>query len=383
MMIVALPLTSCIQDEPLNMEADIEAVIFDKNNNHVLLFNNDSVIEIPSDDAGLNISVIKNPQAEITNIAPIFRLSPGARITHIETGKDGNRLPLDFTKPQKYKVTSEDGKWERYYTLSFDNPSIFTDFNFEHYEMLGNGKYISYYEVKENSPQKYYIWATGNPGYSMSGGSNYPTQKYDRGVNGNAVVLKTVSTGMFGSALKMPIAAGNLFFGSFDSKNAVTAPLAATRFGIPFNKKPIKLTGYYMYIPGEQMTDQNNQPIESMTDAPDIYVVMYENSEIVDGVKKSVMLYGNNILNASNIVGRARKEEGYYQTSTREQIYNGEWNTFSIDFTEEGNGIDMEKLANYEYNLALVFTSSIYGANFQGAVGSELYIDNVKLICEE
>ena len=80
MMIVALPLASCIQDEPLNMEADIEAVIFDKNNNHVLLFNNDSVIEIPSDDAGLNISVIKNPQAEITNIAPIFRLSPGARI---------------------------------------------------------------------------------------------------------------------------------------------------------------------------------------------------------------------------------------------------------------------------------------------------------------
>lgn len=371
-MIVALPLTSCIQDEPLNMEADIEAVIFDKNNNHVLLFNNDSVIEIPSDDAGLNISVIKNPQAEITNIAPIFRLSPGARITHIETGKDGNRLPLDFTKPQKYKVTSEDGKWERYYTLSFDNPISFTDYNFEHYEMLSNGKYINYYEVVENSPKRYYVWATGNPGYSMSGGNDYPTQKYDRGVTGNAVLLKTVSTGTFGAALKMPIAAGNIFFGSFDSKNALKAPLAATKFGIPFNKKPIRLTGNYMYIPGKQMTDRDNQPIESMTDAPDIYVVMYENSEL---------LYGNNILSSEKIVGRARITK--HEVSTREQINNGEWNTFSIDFDEEGNGIDNEKLANFEYNLAVVFTSSIDGAYFQGAVGSELYIDNVKLICEE
>lgn len=380
MMIVALPLTSCIQDEPLNMEADIEAVIFDKNNNHVLLFNNDSVIEIPSDDAGLNISVIKNPQAEITNIAPIFRLSPGARITHIETGKDGNRLPLDFTKPQKYKVTSEDGKWEREYTLSFDNPISFTDYNFEHYEMLSNGKYINYYEVVENSPKRYYVWATGNPGYSMSGGSDFPTQKYDRGVSGNAVLLKTVTTGMFGATYKMPIAAGNIFFGSFDSKNALKAPRAATKFGIPFNKKPIRLTGNYMYIPGKQMTDMDNQPIESKADAPDIYVVMYENYEIVNGVKKSKLLDGNDILDASNIVGRARIKD--HQTSTREQINNGEWNTFSIDFKEEGNGIDKEKLANFEYNLAVVFTSSIYGAYFQGAVGSELYIDNVKLICE-
>lgn len=371
MMIAVLLLASCIQDEPLNMEADIEAVIFDKDNNHVLLFNNDTVINVPSDDAGLNISIVKNPQADITNIAPIFRLSPGAKIIHTESGKDGNRLPLDFTNPQKYLVVSEDGKWEREYTLSFDNPISFTDYNFEHYEMLGNGKYINYYEVVENSPKRYYIWATGNPGYSMSGGSDFPTQKYDRGVSGNAVLLKTVSTGKFGASLKMPIAAGNIFFGSFDSKNAVKAPLAATKFGIPFNKKPVRLTGYYMYIPGKQMTDRDNQPIESMTDAPDIYVVMYENSEL---------LYGNNILTSEKIVGRARIAK--HEISTREQINNGEWNTFSIEFKEEGNGINKERLANFEYNLAVVFTSSVYGAYFQGAVGSELYIDSVKLICE-
>ena len=40
-------------------------------------------------------------------------------------------------------------------------------------------------------------------------------------------------------------------------------------------------------------------------------------------------------------------------------------------------------LKNYQYNLSVVFTSSIEGAEFRGAIGSTLYVDEVKLICEE
>lgn len=382
-MAFTLPLSSCIQDEPLNMEADIEAVIFDKENRNVLLFTTDSVFNVPSDAAGEKISIIRNTQAEITNVSPRFKLSPGARITHIESGENGDGLALDFTTPQKYKVTSEDGKWSRTYTLSLDNPTIFTDFEFEHYDMLADGRYVGYYELADNSSQKYYIWGTGNPGYSMSGGKDYPTQKYDRGHSNNGVMLKTVSTGMFGESLKMPIAAGNIFFGSFDSKNAVSQPLAATKFGIPFNRKPVRFTGYYMFCPGTQMTDKDNHPVFGVTDAPDIYVVMYENSEIIDGVQHSIMLDGNNILSANCIVGRARIGSDYI-TSTHEQIKNGEWNFFDLEFKlDEGKSIDPERLARYGYSLAMVFTSSIDGANFRGAVGSVLYIDSVKLICEE
>ena len=50
----------------------------------------------------------------------------------------------------------------------------------------------------------------------------------------------------------MPIAAGNLFIGSFDMLNASTNPLSATRFGTPFYNKPLRLTGYYKYKAGEQ-----------------------------------------------------------------------------------------------------------------------------------
>ena len=36
-----------------------------------------------------------------------------------------------------------------------------------------------------------------------------------------------------------------------------------------------------------------------------------------------------------------------------------------------------------KYKLGIVFSSSVDGAYFRGAVGSTLYIDEVELICEE
>lgn len=382
-MLLLASFTSCIKDEPLNMEADIESVVFDENNRGVLLFTTDSVLDVSSDAAGKNISVVKNPQADVTNVAPRFRLSSGASIIHVKSGKDGQGLALDFTEPQQYEVISQDGKWSREYTLSFDNPTIFTDFEFEHSEMMSGDRYVGYYELADNSFKRYYIWGTGNPGFAMSGGKDYPTQKYDRGYSNNGVLLKTVTTGMFGAALNMPIAAGNLFFGSFDSENAVTKPLAATKFGTPFNKKPLRFTGYYMYKPGALVTDMNNQPVNGISDKPDIYIVLYENTGMIDGQMHSIMLDGNNILSAEYIVGRARIGDNY-TVSTSEQISKGEWNHFDLEFKiDEGKQIDPVRLANFGYNLAMVFTSSIDGAFFRGAVGSELYIDSVKLICEE
>ena len=40
-------------------------------------------------------------------------------------------------------------------------------------------------------------------------------------------------------------------------------------------------------------------------------------------------------------------------------------------------------MKNYEYNLAVVFTSSKYGAYFAGSVGSTLCIDKVESVCEK
>ena len=56
------------------------------------------------------------------------------------------------------------------------------------------------------------------------------------------------------------------------------------------------------------------------------------------------------------------------------------WQQFEIEFnyTEE---IDPELLKNQGYNLAVVFSSSSEGDLFMGAVGSELLVDKVRVIC--
>ena len=60
-----------------------------------------------------------------------------------------------------------------------------------------------------------------------------------------------------------------------------------------------------------------------------------------------------------------------------------EWTYFDLPFeAQNGKTIDEEGLADGKYKLAIVFSSSIGGGYFRGAVGSELCIDEVEVICE-
>lgn len=79
-----------------------------------------------------------------------------------------------------------------------------------------------------------------NPSYS-----DYPTSQADGGVSGKCAKLTTISTGELGKMFGAPIAAGNLFLGSFEV-NMVDMP-ASTHFGIPLrNTAPVSLTGYIL-----------------------------------------------------------------------------------------------------------------------------------------
>lgn len=379
-------MVSCIQDEPLNAEADIVAVTFDRDNRDVLLNTNDTIISVGTDPASNNIEVLVMPSSDLKQVAPTFILSEGAKIIHDKTGIDGNGLTLDFTEPQHYTVVSQDGNYRKYYTLSLKQPLAITEFKFESFEFIGNSKqYVNYYEI-DSTGGRCNIWATANAGYAMCGRSDFPTQRYDRGQSGNGVCLRTETTGGFGTMTNppMPIAAGNLFIGRFDALSAVSSPRTATLFGMPFDKTPKAFTGYYMFKPGETMTDDSGAVIEGETDRPDFYVVMYENYDIVDGRRQSVMLDGNNVLTHKNIVGLARIKEQDIVNLTDEQIERGEWQYFDIPFElVNGKQIDPERLANYGYNVAIVISSSVDGAYFRGAVGSTLYVDTFKIICED
>ena len=212
-------------------------------------------------------------------------------------------------------------------------------------------------------------WASGNPGFALTDmkapRDTFPTLSFDKGYKGHCVRLVTRSTGNFGSDLKMPIAAGNLFMGTFDIISAITNALKATKFGMPFEYVPTYLTGYYKYKAGPDFSE-SGKIVPGKKDMFDIYAIFYETT---DDVK---MLDGTNKFSHPNLISVARIEDAK-ETD--------EWTQFYLPFNmRPGKTIDRDKLKAGKYNVAIVFSSSIEGDLFNGAVGSTLYIDEVELI---
>ena len=201
--------------------------------------------------------------------------------------------------------------------------------------------------------------------------TGFPSVAIAEGYEGACVKLETKSTGKFAASLfGMGIAAGNLFTGTFNSSIATSKPMEATQFGKPFYRKPVKFTGYYKYAAGASMQDGKGNAVAG-TDKGQIYSVLYRN---VDASGNSVVLNGEDILTNENIVAVA---------DAGDITDVADWTLFNAEFKyKEGKEIDEAILKAGGYSMATVFTSSIQGAKFIGAVGSTLYIDKVAIECE-
>ena len=103
-----------------------------------------------------------------------------------------------------------------------------------------------------------------------------------------------------------------------------------------------------------------------------IYAVLYINH---DEQGNPYTLYGDNVLSSENIVLMARVPNVERTDG---------WTYFELEFEpRNGKEIDLDLLNNFGYSLAVVFTSSIDGAYFQGAENSTLLIDQVRIVCEK
>lgn len=369
LLLSAVLLSSCFKDEPLNAECDIlEASVAVEHPEEMFFQKSDSLVRINSDESTIHFSVRRT--ADLTRLAPRFRITEGATINP-ESGSvhDFSQGAVDYT------VTSQDGQWSRRYQVLFQPITVtVTDtvkFDFEHYQLDANyQKFYVWYEPSAEGPQQ--LWATGNGGFFIANQSKpadaYPTVPADGGVDGGQCVkLMTLDTGPLGRSTGRPIAAGNLFLGTFNAAIALKDALHATEMGVPFTQQPRKLTGYYKYQPGPEFKDKQ-QNLVNRTDSADIYAVLYRNH---DAEGRPVVLYGDNVLTSPLIVSKARIERV-------EPV--GEWTPFEILFQQLGI-IDEELLAGRGYNLALVFSASIHGDTFEGAIGSTLFIDQVRIIC--
>ncbi len=366
---LALAMQSCFKSEPLNAECDIEKAYVSLSDPSEMFFNlSDTLVTVPSDRTTITFDV--RWSADLTNVAPLFVLTPGATIT------PANGSAHDFSQgPVSYTVTSEDGSWHRTYTVSFKPQVLYTSesitYSFEDYELDANGKYYEWLSY-DYAGEPVHLWATANPGFQLAKGSaapdQYPTVPCE-GIDGMGVLLETRSTGAFGEMVKRPLAAGNLFIGSFDISKALTETMKATCFGDPFQMKPLIMSGYYKYIPGEVYTDKNGNVVEGAKDSGTIYIVMYRNHDD-DG--NAVVLYGDNVQTSPLLVAKARMVISSKQEN---------WTPFELEL-EYYDDIDVDLLESKGYSMSVVASSSVDGDLYSGAVGSQLYIDEFKIECE-
>lgn len=363
--------SSCFKDEPLNAECDIEqAYVHLDNPTDVFFAPSDTLINVLSNANDIVFEIKDN--ADVSAMAPMFRLTEGATVI------PANGSVQDFSdgKVVAYTVTSQDKKYTRTYNVSFREAYSSTEYSFENFRLNSGNKY---YEWSDLSSAGEWLgnWTTGNSGFAISNNKaapdEYPSVPAD-GREGKGVKLETKSTGALGTAIfPMGIAAGNLFIGEFDASQALNpngGAMQATRFGRAFYQEPLQLTGWYKYRSAGECVDGNRNPLPGTYDKGDIYAVLYRNH---DANGDAFVLHGDDVKTSSQIIAIAQVPD---VTDT------DDWTQFTVNFEYSGS-IDRNLLANGGYNLAVVFTSSIEGASFRGAIGSTLYIDEVKVICAE
>lgn len=358
---LCLAVTSCIQNEALNVEAaidgcsgsDIQQCLIDPNEFTVQLYASRA-----ADPSKININ---------------FNLPAGASIVPVQRfTEDGiNTYNFKDENPRLFKVTSEDGAFSATYTIRLWQTEMPFTYDFE---TLSSDN--PYHKFTEDNPSSGTIirrleLASGNPGFELTkmakAPDGYPTVQVNGGVDGGKCVkLETKDTGSFGSMVKMYIAAGNLFIGSFEVGQALSGnAMKATHFGFPFFYYPLRLEGWYKYKAGPTFSSKG-KPVGGRKDECDIYGVLYETDDNVQ------FLDGSTSLNSPNIVALARNIKELPETDI--------WKQFNFKFEpQNGKSIDPDKLGKGIYKLAIVFSSSVDGAKFEGAVGSTLYIDKVTI----
>ena len=386
--------SSCIQKEKANTECDIESVSIHVDAPSDIFYHDyDTMQAIIS--TSTDITFTTRSYAEVGLLPLTLRVTEGATVFLVgENGEEpfhnGSLVDFSDQKVHKFRVVSEDKMWNRMYNISIlhDKPSEGNlSISFDSYALDPSGKYYVW-----NAPDIFTDgqWKNGNPGFKISKSSaqpmDYPsTPAIGAGPDGNdCLKLETRDTGPFGRMVNMRIASGSMFNGVFDVGNAITNALKATQFGSPFTHKPVQFRVWRRAERGSVFQNREGNTVSGVVDEPDAYVVLYRNE---DAEGNKVQLDGSDVLSSPNIVGLGRLPH-HYNADGSDQLTDSpihgvteEWQEFVIPVEYKAE-VDADILKNKGYNLVIGFASSWQGAYFQGAIGSKLFIDKIRLYCE-
>ena len=359
--------SSCIKDEPLGKETDITSFRIEDDG------------YVSTEISETTVSVIVTEYADLSNIVPQIEVSQGATISP-ESG-----VKQDFSEgPVTYRITSEDKKYWKDYTVSFIKPALLDlSFDFENWEKSSQGFYNMM--LKDNNNKLINLWNSGNPGISIVNPNGpFATEPTNDAYKGNsAAKLETLKGSINWGTLKIPIFSGSLFYGNFTLESGIGDPRKCLKLGQYYPGslgKPLKFTGYYKYNAGNEYvyldSDNNVQTTTSIKDEMSIYAVLFKVDK-KDAAK--TYLDGITIMDSEKIVARADWKP---ETASITDIpVDKGFTKFEIPFVyKNGEELDFE---NYIYKITILFASSKDGNEYKGAIGSTLIIDEVDIISEK
>lgn len=316
------------------------------------------------DHDALVITVLIDETADITKL----------KINTLEVSSFASVSPaegeiVDFSVIVPFTVTAEDGSQQIYTVIAKRSQAEI---------QLNNSNFQDWYEV--TGSKKYYepgiskditIWATGNPGVVTLGAPNVNPSGSAENVY---ALLKTVELPL-GAVLGQGIGAGSMFTGFF--KLNISNPISSAKFGTPYSARPKSFKIKYKYSPGTVMKDGKLNNLPNAKDSCDIAITLTDRSvEPYKQVAVGWFRSGKNITEWETITLDFK-----YGTITSPASYEEPKDVYILD-----NG--KERLVPVVYgtgnekptHIAVIFASSHRGDFFEGAPGSELFIDDLELV---
>lgn len=272
---------------------------------------------------------------------------------------------INLSQTSQIVVSAEDGSnlsWEIIPQVASSTPQL-DNSDFNQWYQTPDG----YYQPGADANST--IWGTGNPGTQLLGLT--ATTPYDMGAENRAVQMETLDNGKIASSFGTPISAGSIFTGVFD-KDAIdpSDPEAAITFGTPFAGRPVGFRLIYSYVPGEENKDKQGNVLPE-SDQCDIYALL--EIRTTDGTARLATAW----FRSPDL-----KSE---QTSIEVPFTYGPLDQSSPDymFPENGAFVSADSASFVlPTHITFVASSSWNGANFAGAIGSKLIIDDLELIYE-
>ncbi len=347
-LVLPIVIISCIKEEALNKEADIE---------RFEITDQGFISSLISED-NQTIKLVVEEDVDLSNLHPAIFVSEGATVT------SASGISQNFTdgKIVLYKVTSEDGVYSKEYQVRAVHASTSLRYDFEEWEESGG---LVKYPILSDTE-----WSSGNQGVSIATLGKipeYPTHKTADSYSGEyALELKTIE-GKPKLAPEVLIYSGSMFRGKFNANPG--DPLKSLYLGHKLPQasgKPYKFEGYYKYKPGEVYRNSKDIIVPNKVDEFTAYSVIFKVSKGAAG--NDEYLDGETILTSDKIIARADLTDTSAQDTYKK---------FSLKFkyTEEMN------YDKYDYKMTIVFASSKNGDFYEGAIGSTLIVDQVEIVC--